>query len=163
KYSTVAISPDGLRVAGSQGGTVFLWDALTGAKLAQAPDEKHQRVLCLAFGPDGKRLACGTAAGQIVVRDALSLDTLLSLEDPEGPVQPLTFSPDGARLAAGMKSGRVRVYESTPSAPRRALARRAAALSDQARTLDDDLFARRFFLADVLKELEAQSGLSQEL
>ncbi len=63
--------------------------------------ERHTRaVLSVAFSPDGKRLASGSADHTVKVWDAETDQETLTLEGHHGPVLSVTFSPDGKRLAS---------------------------------------------------------------
>src|SRR5205823_7487066 len=61
---TVKFSPDGkLLAAGGIGGTIYRWDAATGA--ARPPIHAHPiKVWDLAFSPDGRTLATAAGSGQ---------------------------------------------------------------------------------------------------
>ena len=57
-------------------------------------------VNCLAFAPDGRRLAAGHYDGSIRLWDVIA-GTLLEEMQTEGVVESLAFSPDGSVLATG--------------------------------------------------------------
>jgi dipeptidyl aminopeptidase/acylaminoacyl peptidase len=104
-----AFSPDGkLVAAGSRDGELVLWDAGALREVRRFPRSK-EGVMCLAFSPDGKRLAVGC----ISERKGRSSD-LVRLWDaggsrevrrfvsaPELMITTVAFSPDGRLLAAG--------------------------------------------------------------
>jgi WD40 repeat protein len=113
-------SPDGTRlaIAGPDGAQIHLFDTATG-KLAKALDVSSRggrmppsfQGGCLAFSPDGRRIACvvGGRFGQQPTVNVLDTETgkeLLSLPLPAGGAAPgrpasgrtMLFTPDGHRL-----------------------------------------------------------------
>jgi WD40 repeat protein len=97
----MAVSPEGKRFAlviHSFGQAwVELRDAMTGADIPV----NWRGGICVAFSPDGGRIAYGDT-GEIRVHDAASKKQLLSIKDRalRHPAS-LVFSPDGKRIAAG--------------------------------------------------------------
>ncbi|KAI8462529.1 MAG: hypothetical protein J3K34DRAFT_500007 [Monoraphidium minutum] len=77
-------------------------------------------ALCLAFSPDGRHLAVGTAAGVVRVLDAGELSAVVAELD-EGPeaVEVLSYSPDGAHLAVAGRGGGVALYAMASGSYRR--------------------------------------------
>jgi WD40 repeat protein/class 3 adenylate cyclase len=58
-------------------------------------------ALSIAYSSDGRRLAAGTAQGQVMLLDARTLRPLpVRLEGHTGPVRSVAFSPSGAALAS---------------------------------------------------------------
>lgn len=163
RNTAVAFSPDGTALAtGALAGLVQLWDAATGKYLLEQGDQTS-KIRALVYSPDGKRLVSASDDGEIRVREARTGEPLLVLLEPRGAVTSLAFSPDGARLATGVVDGTVRIYETSPSNERRERRHRALALRERARDLVDGLFAERFRLADVLRAIDEDTGLSQSL
>ena len=103
----VAFSPDGkLLAAGGYGGSILLFDAVTGRKLREFQAQANQ-FAALAFAPDGKTLASSgskkiriweVATGKVVRR----FDAKVSDLPAHGGslIAPLVFSPDGTMLAS---------------------------------------------------------------
>ncbi|CAG7849681.1 Vegetative incompatibility protein HET-E-1, partial [Serendipita indica DSM 11827] len=73
-------------------------------------------VQCLAFLPDGRRLASGSWDGTVRLWDGTTGASLGTLEGHTGPVQCLAFLPDGRRLASGSWDGTVRLWDGTTGA-----------------------------------------------
>ncbi|CAG7848121.1 Vegetative incompatibility protein HET-E-1 [Serendipita indica DSM 11827] len=118
-------------------GTVRLWDGTTGASLgtleghtdwvsclAFSPDGRRLAsgsgdgtgVQCLAFSPDGRRLASGSGDGTVRLWDGTTGASLGTLEGHTDSVWCLAFSPDGRRLASGSGDGTVRLWDGTTGA-----------------------------------------------
>jgi WD40 repeat protein len=86
----------------------LLYDAATGlpanaaytASMAQFDKEHGGPISCLAWSPDGTRLALGFAElGQVLLTDTASGGRLPLRTVHSGWVRSMAFSPDGTRLA----------------------------------------------------------------
>ncbi|KAJ3507944.1 hypothetical protein NLJ89_g6020 [Agrocybe chaxingu] len=75
--------------------------------------EKHKEaVLCVAFSPDGERIASGSYENTICIWDA-ETGTLLKepFEGHTGPVNSIAFSPDGKCIISGSFDATIRVWD----------------------------------------------------
>jgi WD40 repeat protein/serine/threonine protein kinase len=66
---------------------------------------------CVAFSPDGTRIAAGSKDGTVRVCDAASGREVQTLRGNEGGVNAVTFSPDGRILASAGHDHTVRLWE----------------------------------------------------
>jgi WD40 repeat protein len=109
---SIAYSPDGKTLASaSGGGTVAIWDALTGKERLALPAGNHGP---LRFSPDSKRLATATGRGLsgVKVWDVGSGQELATYEaELEG--EELTFSADGRLLYLMQEAGAVNLLDLT--------------------------------------------------
>jgi len=112
--ANVCVSPDGRRLAVSGGdmggpGRLTVWDVATGRevftiKAKPIPGRNTRAFRCMAFSPDGQRLATGSGgqyAGKVELWQARSGRNLGSLNGFKQAVDCVCFSPDGLRLASG--------------------------------------------------------------
>jgi WD40 repeat protein len=116
EVTAVAFSPDGSLLATGmhenpssynreKTTTVSLWEVASGRKVADLPLSRIST--CLAFSPDGNRLATGCGDGTIRIWETAGGKEIYRLEAPkrgiayDHSVHSLAFSPDGYQLAAG--------------------------------------------------------------
>lgn len=119
---SLAFSPDErLLAAGFEDGIVRWWELSTGAErpsLAWSEPKEEQaqlteRVLSLAFSPDGQLLAAGGDAGKIQLWDAGTGSRKTPLRGDRSDVLALAFSPrkGTALLASAGSDGQVRLWD----------------------------------------------------
>ena len=96
--SWVAFSPNGKGMATtSLIGGVKIWDLTTGRELLALKSLKPGGAWCVAFSPDGKRLA----VGGVGIWDTKTGQPVVKLTKHSGAVQSVAFSHDGEWLATG--------------------------------------------------------------
>ena len=99
----MAFSPDGSMLASHSsdawGGTIDLWDAVTGRKIATLFGHTR-RVYSMSFSPDGTLLASGSDDRKVYLWD-LATHTAITAFEGTGPVTTVSFSPNGTTLATG--------------------------------------------------------------
>src|SRR5262249_29207243 len=108
--NSVAVSPDGLRLASGSYGTVRIWDIESGVEL-QTLKGHRGAVNGVVFAPDGKRLASGSDDLTIRIWDAENGAELACLCGHQEKITSVVFSPDGKRAASGSDDNTLRVWD----------------------------------------------------
>jgi WD40 repeat protein len=106
----VAFAPDGKTLASGSGyrdkeNAVLLWDPATGQVRATLKAGSGY-VRSLSFARDGKRLACGSSSGEVVVWDLATRTPLARWQAHREDTHTVRFYPDGARLVSASQSDR---------------------------------------------------------
>ena len=106
----LAFSPDGQRVATTAGSVLSLFDP-QGKRVAawELPAEEGWALEALAWSPDGKSVALGSATAHVVLIDPTS-GQRRTFEHDEADLHALRWSPDGAALASLDEEGLLRVW-----------------------------------------------------
>jgi len=110
---SLALSPDGKLLAAGLGlkfstrlgipdqeRPILLWETATGKEVGRL--EGHTAsVSCLAWAPDGNRLASGSYDGTVRLWDVAKRREIHKLTGHKGRVTTVAFAPDGKTLASG--------------------------------------------------------------
>ncbi len=108
---TAAYSPDGSRiVTASADGTARVWDAITGASLAELKGHTDN-VLAAEFSRDGSRIVTASLDGTARVWDAVSGTSVAELKGHTDGVNSAALSPDGTRIVTASLEGTARVWD----------------------------------------------------
>jgi WD40 repeat protein/serine/threonine protein kinase len=110
-----ALSPDGRLLAfgwysWSNNGLAF-FDPSTGATLARLPYSHRGECECLAFSPDGSRLAAGTRGGSVELWDVATHRHTASWVEHSNTVVGVVFSPDSRRLLSASLDHTLRQWD----------------------------------------------------
>lgn len=115
EHSAAAISPDLKTVAlGSNDGDVFFVSTNDGVVQRPTSKMQHDRILALAFSPDGGLLASAGNGRSIVLWDVVSRAASgPPLEAHTTAVGSLSFNADGSRLASYDSNGTLLIWDVT--------------------------------------------------
>jgi WD40 repeat protein len=110
-YAAAAVSPDGSKLAtvvrGESG--IKVWDLRTRQELATLIGHAGP-VYAIAFSPDGRRIATGSADRTVKLWDLETHQEVATLKGHTDTVTFLLFSPDGSILAAGSTDSVVKLW-----------------------------------------------------
>ncbi len=118
----VAFSPQGqLLATATESKTVQLWDPTKPDPLADLAGDLF-RFHCVAFSPDGKRVAAGggdwkfKGIAQVTIWDVASRQQVLKLVGHDNAIICLAFSPKGDQIATGAIDGTARLWDAETGA-----------------------------------------------
>lgn len=114
--TAMTFSPDGRLLAVGFNGTIQLWDVRT-LELVRSITGFERALGCLAFAPDGTRLAAGTQDGHVWVWDAATGRQTQLIEAGGRGVRAIAFSPNGKHLVTVANNSPVAVWDVSDPAP----------------------------------------------
>ncbi len=98
--ANAAFSPTGRNLAVSAGNAILLWDLASGQTLRSFGSTSTLSG-SIAFSPDGRLLAAGSADGLVFLWDTATGTELIEQEGHRGAVQSVSFTRDGKTLISG--------------------------------------------------------------
>jgi len=107
---SVAYSPDGKLVSAVCGGTIGVYDVVTG-HCRRLFSGHLGRTWVAAWSPDGRQLASGGDDNTVRLRDVESGRLLRTLEGHGAPVTSVAWRGDGRQLASGSNDKTVRLWD----------------------------------------------------
>jgi WD40 repeat protein len=126
--NAVAFSPDGKLLASAAGekyvapgdtprpGELKIWDLETGKERVPVRGQLPLRALAIAFSPDGKSIATGSADRNVRLWDVTTGREETALAGHAAAVTSVVFSPDGKLLISASEDGVVKTWESATEA-----------------------------------------------
>jgi WD40 repeat protein len=119
----IVFSADGrLLASASADGTVRIWDVATGREIVALRSHAPSHDLeCLAFSPDGCRLATASGIanlpdqpGEVHIWDLNTGQETLTLSGHKARISSLAFSPDGRCLTSADYKGVIKIWDASP-------------------------------------------------
>ncbi len=112
--TALRFSPDGQTLAVAGNGEILLHRADGTGLIARLPGDS-ERLLSLAFSPDGKKLVAGGGTparfGEVQVWDVASAKSLKAMRLTTDTVFGASIAPDGSRIAVGCADNSVHVFD----------------------------------------------------
>ena len=137
-----------------------VWDVSTGQQLLVL--REHQALVkCIAFSPDGSRLASGARDHTVRLWDASTGEELTVLRGHSSDVSSVAFSPDGTRLASGSYDQTVRLWDTVPFRVRRLERQAILAAGPQAERIVDALRQQLNDWKSVAQRLRGDASLGE--
>ena len=107
--NSIALSPDGNRLAACVDTDLVLWDVTTGKSTRFIGD--YGQLNAVAFSPDGNTLASGGQYGRVLVWDITTKRKTVSEDEAGHVIDSIEYSPDGDTLATVNWSGELLLWD----------------------------------------------------
>ncbi|MGE5642303.1 MAG: helix-turn-helix domain-containing protein, partial [Byssovorax cruenta] len=107
---SVAISPDGTKLATAARIHIFVWDMANGQQLYELKGHKDF-IDTIRFNPDGTRLVTASQDGTARIWDLTAQREILSLPVGQAGNVAAVFSPDGKRLATTGEENAITIWD----------------------------------------------------
>ena len=109
---SVAYSPDGRHICGSDDRTIRIWDAETGAAIGKPLEGHTNDVECVAYSPNGQYIISSSADSTIRIWDAKTGDAVRNpLKAHNSNVKSISCSPDGRHIVSGSWDTTIHVWD----------------------------------------------------
>ena len=104
-------SPNSQRVASAgTDGIVYVWNALDGSNILAYTVHRPREIKSLMWSPDGSKIASADDK-RVRIWNAITGETLTSLEEHTDKINVVTWSPTGEHLASASDDGTVRMWK----------------------------------------------------
>jgi WD40 repeat protein/serine/threonine protein kinase len=107
---SLVFSPDGSRIAITQGTEVTIWGSTDGRQLGKVRAQPAA-IRCLAYSPDGRHIATGTADAAVRVWNAETGYLVGALLGHTGTINAVAYAPDGNRIATASEDATLEIWE----------------------------------------------------
>lgn len=117
-FDSAAFSPDGRRVASSDGGEIRLWSPATGEQFGTPMRVPTGWINGIAFSPDGQRIVSAGSDSTVRLWDTASGQQVGEpLVGHVGWLSGVAFSPDGRQIASAGSDKSIRLWDAASGRP----------------------------------------------
>ena len=114
KINSIEISRDSeLILAGTQDGRIGIYNASDTSDVKIMENKVNAAISALKYNREGNWLATGDSKGNVVIRDAESLEEIENLEGHKSRIYDIDFNIDDNQMATSSLDGTVRIWDCT--------------------------------------------------